>query len=372
MAELEPLDADLDEELNNLELEARQAKAVRNGLIDYRPARAPAKQDASGPSSPVTAPIEPRESRSLEPNRSPASSARPVPIASRRAVHTTAASASFASPDWDALTAVFSPLTNEELISRLAGLAARVEAGESYDIIRDEFCAVSLSLNRLHLTPPRFRPALKGKRPPKPSPLPSTSALKSYPESDGRLSRDKQVIDLDWLHCAGKRDRIPEAGMEHLFANPRSLDWSIAEALAGKNWKPQTKAINSLCLSDTEQFQLAWLQEPRIKTRWNEISRCTPKVIATLKNRAERHPALRGDVDALARIWQVDELAPDAPWHLKTRLHQWILGTASPPWPTEKLREQSRRVKRHLHAGGFRKGAARGAAGALAGSAPHS
>ena len=168
---------------------------------------------------------------------------------------------------------------------------------------------------------------------------------------DKALIVDKQVIDLDWLHCAGKRERIAEADMEDMFVSEHSIDWVAAERLATKKWHPGTKAISSLRLADAEQFPLVILQTPKLKTRWAEILRDTPLVETTLKNRADKHPKLLPHVNHLTTVWQADELGHAASLKTKARLHQWLSG-ANEPISQEQMREQIRRVRRHLESVG--------------------
>ncbi|AMM13112.1 hypothetical protein AX768_02260 [Burkholderia sp. PAMC 28687] len=239
---------------------------------------------------------------------------------------------------WADLTECRSELSNGELLKRLAAQAARVASGAQFDAERVEYRKLHLALNRKLLTPPRVRPLIPGKR---------HGHKIGFTRSDGALIVDKQVIDLDWLHCAKKRDRIPEPGFEHMFLNDQCIDWVSAEALALKNWKPETKVIQSLMLSDAEQFPLVLLQTPKLRARWSRIRKQAPAIETALKNRAERFTSMRGQEHALALIWQADELGLDAPLRIKANLHQWM-SSASEPLSTERFREQKRRVRRHL------------------------
>lgn len=276
----------------------------------------------------------------------------PMPTA-RSAVGAVASAILITAPDEEASAKPSEPprtptpshQSNEDLLENLSALCLQTDArGElvCYSAIARDYLALSRQLNELGVTPPRLRPRRN---------LPTTSDKHLYAAKAAyaQLSIDSQAIDLHWLYCNGKRDRIPERGMEHLFSGPE-FNWDVAKQLASKEWKAETKVSRSLALSDFEQFQLAKLQTNAIGQRWRNTLRDKPLIEAGLKNRARRYPSLEADIPELTALWQADRLCgATATLRDKARMHMWLSGRAE-PWPPQLARDRLRKLRGHIEA----------------------
>lgn len=234
--------------------------------------------------------------------------------------------------------------TNEELLDLLSKLCASTDAmgrPTDYAHIAGEFLRMNMAVNELCITPPRFRPNRRA---------PSTKRKDLYAGSTSyrQLSCDQQLIDLHWLFCSGKRDRIPEAGIGHLFEGPK-FDWVAAKSLTEKMWKAETKAIRSLALTDFDQFQLAKLQSHAIRKRWERALLDAPMIEVALKNRARRHPSLLAEIQVLTQLWQADQLCSGSSLKDKAHVHMWLC-RRSEPWAAQMTRDRLRKLRGHLEA----------------------
>jgi len=239
--------------------------------------------------------------------------------------------------DWPDLWNLYAAESNDELLDMLAKQVTRMSKVACFEDERAQYRAIHLALNRRLVTPPRLRIPIRGRKP----------DGKSFTTAEQALTIDKQVIDLDWLHCSGKRDAIPEKDLGSLFSSDAHIDWNMAEQLAQKPWRSDTKVIESLRLSDAEQFPLAILQSSKIRMRWTDLQKQQAKVETTLKNRADRYPTLSSAIPSLVAVWKADRMAADASLKTKAKLHQWIVGSTT-PMASEQFREQLRKVRRHL------------------------
>lgn len=236
------------------------------------------------------------------------------------------------------------PKDNQALLELLAQLCSSTRADgrpTDYVDISDKYLEINIALDELGITPPRFRPNRR-------APATRQKHLYDSSASNRKLSCDQQLVDLHWLFCAGKRDRIPEAGIEQLFEGPE-FDWDAARQLAEKPWKSETKAIRSLRLSDFEQMQLCKLQTPKVRMRWDRVRAAAPGVEVALKNRARHFPSLSAEVQDLVRLWQANKLCSSAPLRDTALVHMWLTGRSEPLSP-QQTRDRIRKLYRHLEA----------------------
>lgn len=336
------LDAELDQLLVELNAsEARNGAAVITQPVPLDQARrvAPASNDET---TPATQPLRLVTTDAIE-NCAARPSSREAAESVDRASASSITNGRSSSGEPAAATPP-APLveSNEGLLELLGELCNRRDASgqpANFAAFANDFLRVSMALNELGIVPPRFRPNRRA---------PPTDRNKDYGKTNRQLSCYQQLVDLHWLFCTGKRDRIPEAGIERLFEGPE-FDWDAARQLAEKPWKSETKAIRSLRLSDFEQWQLYKLQTPKLRQRWDRIRIEAPAVEVVLKNRARRFPSLAAELQDLLCLWQADKLCGDSLLKDKAHVHMWLTGRFE-PWSPQKTRDRLRKLRGHLEA----------------------
>jgi hypothetical protein len=203
----------------------------------------------------------------------------------------------------------YSLLAHEELVSELTELALNLEMGidgPAYSDVRDEVCAIQIELNRRKRLAPRFRPSITPPRKPK-------------TDDDVMLSRDRQFIDLHWLHCIGWKKRLwgCNAVFERLLARA-NFRADLVERFVLVPVKADTKAT-WLGLPDPVAFQLVSIQTGQIRDRYRvavngdlregKINELGAAQIATiLENAVRGKPHLGRHVETWVGIWLAGKL----------------------------------------------------------------
>lgn len=213
-------------------------------------------------------------------------------------------------------------LDDARLIERLETLMERYEQDKlrSYSTIRNEFCALSLEINRRILMAPRFRQQ------------PKYPKLKSNQRpSDDLASNDRQVIDLHWLRCRDFQADELRAPYKRLFSGTE-FDFDLASEFASKLGSPALKADEILVLSRHEQLELAVIQSDAIRREYarlvNGVSDSGGKAIGVsrkkiyqrIKEYTRNHPQLRGREVEYTDLWLARELVGDRP----TRVQEFL------------------------------------------------
>jgi len=200
-------------------------------------------------------------------------------------------------PDVEIAKANFMRVTPGErldAVKRLLGSAC------SYHQIREEYCALSLAMNECGDVPPKFRFM---------RPLPRQTVKATL--DDTLMMRDRQVIDMHWLHSRGKRDESPDRTFTTLFVD-EELDFDMAGALASKAWTNEIKAEKVLNLIPYEQFQLAILRTKAVADTWRNAENSMKTTIdRRLREQSVSEPNLKPHIEDLKRLWLAEKLMSD-------------------------------------------------------------
>ncbi len=211
--------------------------------------------------------------------------------------------------EWPALKLM--PIT--ELSDALHDLSFESDDPEltPYKEIRDKVCAISIELNRRGKLAPRFRPM---RRPPP----------KIKTADDIALSRDRQFIDLHWLHCTGWNRRVHGERREfHNILEVKKFNPVKAEMFASVP-APANEKAGWLALPDHMAFQLAAIQTDTIRERFRvanlgdtvkgkvrQLGRM--QITQLLETSVAGQPQLQSLVPRWAIIWMCAQLVGDQP-----------------------------------------------------------
>ena len=203
-----------------------------------------------------------------------------------------------------------------------------------YHLIRDRYIAIASIMNRRGACPPKFRPQRS---------LPRMK--KSATDDDELMMRDRQVIDMHWLHCRGKRDIVPGKKFASIFVGDE-LDFDLAGLLASKGWPHEVKAESVLNLIPHEQQYLAILRSKSVANAWRNAERSmTTTVEKRLREQAIFLPALKPHIEDFKHLWLADRMIGKGKGRLSlvAQMHAWISGKA--PLATSTLSEKLKRMR---------------------------
>lgn len=178
-----------------------------------------------------------------------------------------------------------------------------------YDEIRLRVCAISVELNRRGKLAPRFRAV---RRPPR--------KVVTLEELD--LSRDRQFIDLHWLHCTGWNRMI------------HGERWQFRNVLKVKTFQPRKAELFAeipasfdekaswLALPDNVAFQLAAIQTDAVRERFRVANLGDTvkgkvrqvghmQVTQMLETSVANSPQLQDQIPRWASIWMCARLVGD-------------------------------------------------------------
>ncbi len=222
-------------------------------------------------------------------------------------------------------------LSDDELIEALRDL---VTDQTPYHVIRDRYTAIACIMNRRGVFPPKFRPQR------------SLPLKKKEASDDSELvMRDRQVIDMHWLHCRGKRDVVPAKYFANIFVGDE-LDFRLASQLASKKWKLEIKAEKSLNLLRHEQLPLAILRGKEVADDWRNAERSMLTTIdKRLREQALTAPSLKLHIEDFKRLWLAERIVGRGKGRLPliAQMHGWISGKA--PLATSTLSEKLKRMR---------------------------
>lgn len=205
-------------------------------------------------------------------------------------------------PDTEHLQAKFALLSNAELRVQIEFmLNQRGSDGQlvPYLQIRDECCAIGEVMNRRGIQPPKLRPQRS---------LPMLPKGQKYDVPDTVMSRDRQVLDLHWLHCRGKRDRIEHKAYGDLFTGDE-FDFDLAVQFACKGWSLASKTVKVLDLIDFEQMQMAFFRMKHIDDAWkNGLSSMNTTISKRLREYVVKEPDFAVHIEGLKRLWLAEKM----------------------------------------------------------------
>lgn len=233
-----------------------------------------------------------------------------------------------------------SALTDRELMSELARLVNQRDSDRrpvSYLDIRSHCCAISIIMNQRGMLPPAFR---ANRSLPKP--------IKGFVPTDAEkaLLRDRQVIDVDWLHSRGKRQHISNPEFAELLTGDE-LNRELAERFAFKGWAAHSKAQKVLNLIPFDECQMAVLRSKACRDEWrNACVSMETTIDKRLRERAIREPGLVGNIEYLKRLWLADKIARHLGQRAIGQVYSWLTGdpALSPGALSAKLKQMRRRT----------------------------
>lgn len=245
---------------------------------------------------------------------------------------------SYCFPDVEIAKANFMRVTAGE---RLDAVKSLLGSACAYHQIREEYCALSLAMNECGDVPPKFRFM---------RPLPRQT-VKATPD-DTLMMRDRQVIDMHWLHSRGKRDESPDRTFNTLFVD-EELDFDMAGALASKAWTNEIKADKVLNLIPYEQFQLAILRTKAVADTWRNAEHSMKTTIdRRLREQLVSEPNLKPHIEDLKLLWLAEKLMSDQGLSAVAKMHGWLTGKA--PLSISTLSTKLKRMRRRTSARGSR------------------
>lgn len=230
----------------------------------------------------------------------------------------------------------FTPLNSND---QTRALKALIGTAGAYHQIREEYCAIALAMNERGEVPPKFRP----QRPLPPRTQKATS-------DDTLMMRDRQVIDMHWLHCRGKREELPDRAFATLFVE-EELDIDVAGVLASKAWTNEIKADKVLNLIPHEQLQLACLRTKAVAEAWrNAESSMKTTIDRRLRKQLVSEPSLKPHIEDLKLLWLAEKVLDGEGLAAVAQMHGWLAGKA--PLSISTLSTKLKRMRRRTAAGG--------------------
>ncbi len=184
----------------------------------------------------------------------------------------------------DTSTWRYDDFNTAELRALLNEVTSRVDADSDpapYESIRKEFCEINIELNRRMELAPSFRPTR----------VPAHSPDAGDEEERDQLSRDRQIIDLDWIARGKIKFRPDDRAFKNLIVDGK-LDVPLAEKFAAKSWRAEIKA-EILAMPYIIQIQLTTLRSKAARDRVRNVRKSVDRVIRRDLNDA----CLRGRLD---------------------------------------------------------------------------
>lgn len=210
--------------------------------------------------------------------------------------------AAYTFPDSEHLQTELALKSNAELRGQLELLLnQRGSDGQliSYLEIREECCAIGEVMNHRGVTPPKLRLQRS---------LPKLPKDQKYDLPDTFMSRDRQVLDLHWLHCRGKRDQLEHKAYVDLFAED-DFDFDRASNFAAKGWNLASKTIKVLDLMDFEQMQMAFFRMKHIDDAWkNGFLSMNTTISKRLRKYVVKEPEFAVHIEGLKRLWLAEKM----------------------------------------------------------------
>ncbi len=146
------------------------------------------------------------------------------------------------------------------LCAALSNVVGKITKPHLYPDYREEYCRLSILLNKVRLLAPGFRPY--------PVNLYGNSGL----EVQNLIQRDRIIIDLHWLHERGECVIPHEAIWAPIFDTTKPFDFQKAEQFAQRNYPDEVRTNEILSIPPRLQFQLRAMQGKDIKQRIKDYS----------------------------------------------------------------------------------------------------
>ncbi len=216
-----------------------------------------------------------------------------------------------------------------ELADALGDLSFKMNGAKlvPYEEIRSHVCAISVELNLRGKLAPRFRQFRR------PSRKPTTA-------DEVALSRDRQFIDLHWLHSTGWNRLIHgDRWQFHNVLKVKTFQAVKAEMFAAVP-APMDEKAGWLALPDNIAFQLAAIQTDSIRVRYRVASQGDIvkgkerqighlQVTQLLETSTMNQPHLQAQIPRWANIWMCARLVGDDPEVLR-KFHAFCEGLDKP------------------------------------------
>lgn len=237
-------------------------------------------------------------------------------------------------PDTTLTQVDFAPLSGTDQVRALKSLMGNGRGAITpYHLIREQYCAISLAMNERGEVPPKFRCQ---------RPLPPRTQKATA--DDTLMMRDRQIIDMHWLHAQGKRDELPDRAFANLFVD-EELDIDMAAILAEKPWTNETKAGTVLNLIPHEQLQLACLRTKAVAEAWRNAENSMKTTIdRRLRAQLVSEPSLKPHIEDLKLLWLADKMLGGEGLAVVARMHGWLSGKA--PLSISTLSTKLKRMRR--------------------------
>jgi hypothetical protein len=235
----------------------------------------------------------------------------------------------FPCDDWELLT----DTDSQSLIDELQGyLKAPGNPLTHYALHRERICNIHLALNRLGTFAPRFRLQ------------PRISKSLAAGSIEGTVSRDRQIIDLHWLHERGHRRTIDNRDVFRELMSRESLDFEVAERFVCWRLRRETK-FEALGISDVQAAELSFFQPEHMREAWRAIETKRHRWLTKLHNDAPGN--MRKHFESWLDVRAAIELiGPRTPPHHTARLV--ALMTASKPIDDRGMDSKRTSVLRYL------------------------
>lgn len=212
----------------------------------------------------------------------------------------------YAFPDTEEFQTKYRLLSSGDLRAELDRLLNQRNAGGqliSYLEIRNECCAIGEVMNCRGMQPPKLRPQRS---------LPKLSEGKKYDLAETVMARDRQVLDLHWLHCNGKRDRLGHKAFADLFEGD-DFNFDLAGVFACKGWSMASKTVKTLDLDDFEQIQMAYYRMKNIDDAWKNAENSMNTTIAKrLRKATFKEPDFAQHIEGLKQLWLAEKMSQAA------------------------------------------------------------
>lgn len=209
-------------------------------------------------------------------------------------------------PHTEDLQTEYQRLSNVDLRVRLDQLLSQRDSNGrliSYMEIRNECCAIGEVMNHRRIQPPKLRPQRC---------LPKLPKGEKYSTVDTVMARDRQVLDLHWLHCNGKRDRLGHKAFADLFEGD-DFDFDLAGVFACKGWSMASKTVKALDLDDFEQIQMAYFRMKHIDDAWRNAENSMNTTIAKrLRKATFKEPDFAQHIEGLKQLWLAEKMSQTA------------------------------------------------------------
>lgn len=185
-----------------------------------------------------------------------------------------------------------------DLVDEIELLADQYAQTKDYLAIRDQYCLVSLMLNRAGLWAPAFRPEMK---------LPQHKGKGPWPPETTLMHCDRLVIDCHWLHSRKVKFTANRAEWRPIFHISKPFNYDLAAKMALTERKNDTRVCEEIGLMPRFQVQLVALRERKVAAHVKDIETFTQtdgnhgmSAMASITNGAklwaEKHPSVRQHV----------------------------------------------------------------------------